>query len=46
MFASITKLNFLLSSNYYRRYADLLRSQNNVVKTSLHEITLEEFHSY
>ena len=30
-------------SNYYRRCADPLRSHKNVVKTSLHEITLEEF---
>ena len=32
-------------SNYYRR-ADPLRSHKNVVKTSLHEITLEEFRLY
>ena len=30
-------------SNYYRRCADPLRSHKNVVKTGLHEITLEEF---
>ena len=33
-------------SNYYRRCADPLRSHKKVVKTSLHEITLEEFRSY
>ena len=33
-------------SNYYRRLADPLRSHKNVVKTSLHEITLEEFRLY
>ena len=33
-------------SNHYRRYADPLRSHKNVVKTSLHEITLEEFRLY
>ena len=30
-------------SNYYRRCTDHLKSHKNVVKTSLHEITLEEF---
>ena len=30
-------------SNYYKRCADPLRSHKNVVKTSLHEINLEEF---
>ena len=33
-------------SNYYRRLADPLRSRKNVVKTSLHEITVEEFRLY
>ena len=33
-------------SNYYRRCADPLRSHKNVVKTSLHEITLEKFRLY
>ena len=33
-------------SNNYRRCADPLRSHKNVVKTSLHEITLEEFRLY
>ena len=32
-------------SNYYRKCADLLRSHKNA-KTSLHEITLEEFRLY
>ena len=30
-------------SNYYRRCTDPLRSHKNVVKSSLHKITLEEF---
>ena len=33
-------------SNYYRRCVDPLRSHKNVVKTSLHEINLEEFRLY
>ena len=33
-------------SNYYRRCADPLRSHTNVIKTSLHEITLEELRLY
>ena len=33
-------------SNYNRRCADPLRSHKNVVKTSLHEKTLEEFRLY
>ena len=33
-------------SNYYRRCADPLRSHKNDVRTSLHEITSEEFRLY
>ena len=33
-------------SNHYRRYADPLRSHKNVMKTSLHKITLKEFRLY
>ena len=33
-------------SNYYRTCADPLKSHKNVVKTSLHKITLEEFRLY
>ena len=50
MCASITKLNLSLSFQnkyeHYRRCADPLRSHKNVVKTSSHEITLEEFRLY
>ena len=33
-------------TNYYRRCAGPLRRHKNVVQTSLHEITLEEFRLY
>ena len=32
--------------NYYTRFADPLRSHKNLVKTRLHEKTLEEFRLY
>ena len=41
------KIQFVTEfSNYYKRCTDPLRSYKNVVKTSLHEITLEEFRLY